>query len=243
MYRGKVTQVDSSGVWVTTADFGLLGPCQAVVANYAPGDMVLCVDVGEAASPELVVVGRLTAKGNATAGSTTDNAVARFDGTGGALQNSGVTIDDSGNIVQSGGGSSYHRILGTTASMYLDASASGSWSQVMYRTNGVNRWTIYKNEAVESGSAAGSDLVIGRYADNGSTYNEAVKITRSTGRVRIVAAGTAAGIELGSSGPTITVGTGAPPHSPPDGSIYLRTDGTATTTLYVRAGGAWSALS
>lgn len=33
---------------------------------------------------------------------TTDNAVARYDGTTGALQNSGVTIDDSGNISTSG---------------------------------------------------------------------------------------------------------------------------------------------
>jgi len=33
---------------------------------------------------------------------TTDNALARYDGTTGALQNSGVTVDDSGNITVSG---------------------------------------------------------------------------------------------------------------------------------------------
>ncbi|MBK8640617.1 MAG: hypothetical protein IPN92_20980 [Chromatiaceae bacterium] len=55
--------------------------------------------------------------------------------------------------------------------------------------------------------------------------------------------GSTAGIELGSGGPTITSGTGAPTHSAPNGSTYHRTDGTASTTLYVRAAGAWSALS
>jgi hypothetical protein len=38
-------------------------------------------------------------------------------------------------------------------------------------------------------------------------------------------------------------GTGAPSASAPNGSFYLRTDGTADTTLYVRAGGAWTSLT
>jgi hypothetical protein len=37
-------------------------------------------------------------KGGASPTTSTDNAIARYDGTGGALQNSGVTIDDSNNI-------------------------------------------------------------------------------------------------------------------------------------------------
>ena len=240
MMRGKVTAVDANGVYVQTAEYGTLGPCQAVVANYAVDDMVLCVNVGDEASPELVVVGRLTGTGSTTSGSSVDNAVARFDGTGGALQGSGVTIDDSGNVVQSGSTSLYHRVIGTTASMYLDASASGSWAQVMFRTGASNRWTFYKDEVAESGSDAGSDLVVGRYADNGTTYAEVVRFKRNSGTVRIVST---AGLEFGASGPTITVGTGAPSHSAPNGSVYLRTDGTASTTLYVRAAGSWSALS
>lgn len=38
-------------------------------------------------------------------------------------------------------------------------------------------------------------------------------------------------------------GTGVPSMSAPNGSLYLRTDGDASTTLYVQAGGAWKALS
>jgi hypothetical protein len=65
MYRGKVTAVDASGVYVQTAEYGTLGPCQAVVANYYVDSMVLCVNVGDEASPELVVVGQLSAAGSA----------------------------------------------------------------------------------------------------------------------------------------------------------------------------------
>lgn len=44
-----------------------------------------------------------------------------------------------------------------------------------------------------------------------------------------------------STSPTISTGTGVPSASEPDGSIYLRADGAAATTLYVRAAGAWVA--
>jgi hypothetical protein len=38
-------------------------------------------------------------------------------------------------------------------------------------------------------------------------------------------------------------GTGIPEVSAPNGSIFLRTDGATDTTLYIRAGGAWTALT
>lgn len=47
-------------------------------------------------------------------------------------------------------------------------------------------------------------------------------------------------IRIGGSGaPTITSGAGAPASSEPNGSLYLRTDGSTATTLYVRISGAW----
>lgn len=48
--------------------------------------------------------------------------------------------------------------------------------------------------------------------------------------------------QLVTAAPTITSGSGAPSAAEPNGSIYLRTNGTdADDTLYVRAGGAWIA--
>lgn len=43
--------------------------------------------------------------------------------------------------------------------------------------------------------------------------------------------------------PLITSGTGAPSAADPDGSIYLRRDGASATTVYVRVGGAWTAVA
>lgn len=42
---------------------------------------------------------------------------------------------------------------------------------------------------------------------------------------------------------SIQSGSGIPSVSAPNGSLFLRTDGTADTTLYVRAGGTWTALT
>lgn len=38
-------------------------------------------------------------------------------------------------------------------------------------------------------------------------------------------------------------GPGAPTETASNGTIYIRTDGGPSTTLYVRANGAWSALA
>ena len=242
MYRGKVTAVDAGGVYVQTAEFGVIGPCQAVVANYAFGDMVLLSDVGSDAMPDLVVVGRLTGTGSAVPGASTDNAVARFDGTGGALQNSGVTIDDGNNIVTKG---TFVSGNGATGSNHItvDAPKDTANADLGFRANGVNRWTIRRTADTESGSNAGSDLALVRRSDAGAQLSLPIIVWRATGKITVGDVGPTAGIELGAGGPTITTGTGAPTHSAPNGSTYHRTDGTASTTLYVRAAGAWSALS
>jgi hypothetical protein len=39
--------------------------------------------------------------------------------------------------------------------------------------------------------------------------------------------------------PTVTSGSGAPSASEPNGSVYLRTNGAAANTLYMRISGAW----
>lgn len=49
------------------------------------------------------------------------------------------------------------------------------------------------------------------------------------------------GTEVGASGPRIIADSGVPSVSAPNGSIYMRTDGGAGTTFYVRESGAWVA--
>ena len=222
MYRGKVTAVDASGVYVQTAEYGTLGPCQAVVANYAVADMVLCVNVGDEASPELVVVGRLTGTGSTTPGSSVDNTVARYDGTGGALQGSGVTIDDSGFVAAD--------------RLTLDR-ASGAEADLFFSKAGSFRWKLYRDEATESGSNAGSDFRIARRADDGSALSYVLTLWRGSGKVTLGDVGATAGLEFGSSGPRIMAGTGSPESvvTAPVGSLWLRTD--SSTALYVKQTG------
>lgn len=47
-------------------------------------------------------------------------------------------------------------------------------------------------------------------------------------------------VALGTSGLTFSWGAGAPTVAAASGSIYLRTDGGAGTTLYVREGAVWT---
>ena len=200
MYRGKVTEVDAKGVYVQTAEFGTLGPCQAVVANYTAGDMVLCVNVGDEASPELVVVGRLT--------TTTSSA----------------TVGDDGVVTVTGSLTPVMRFA--NASSIAAKTSSGTYEQFLWP-----RWS--------------DNVMYMNYGSAGWNIRNSSSLMRifvsDAGKVTIAVPGE--GIEMGSSGPTITSGTGAPSHTPPNGSIYLRTDGTASTTLYVRADGSWTALT
>ena len=182
MMRGKVTAVDAKGVYVQTAEFGVLGPCQAVAANYYVNSMVLCVNVGDEAAPELIVIGELS----------TGDAKVGWDVA------PGLRASESG----------------------------GGW--VVLNAAGNN---------IEMKAGAGTSFIL-PYNNTGTSpfkMNKRLQITATN-----VDTG---GIEMGASGPTITSGTGAPSHTPPNGSIYLRTDGTASTTLYVRAGGSWTALT
>lgn len=48
--------------------------------------------------------------------------------------------------------------------------------------------------------------------------------------------------EVDTASPSLTSGAGAPSASEPDGSVYLRTDGGAATTVYARVSGAWVAI-
>lgn len=51
-------------------------------------------------------------------------------------------------------------------------------------------------------------------------------------------------VTLGSGNPTITFGAGAPAATEPNGSIYMRSDGTTNTRLYVSQGaGTWSPIT
>ena len=162
---------------------------------------------------------------------STDNAVVRFDGTGGALQNSGVTIDDSNGTTIPGS----LTVSNSSGGRFMQISAAtSSNADLNFATAGSNRWSFRKSSDAESGSNVGSNFVITRRDDSGSQLSLSLIIWRNTGKVTFGDVGTTAGLEFGSSGPRMMVGTGSPEGAvtAPAGSQWWQTD--HATFGYVR---------
>lgn len=161
---------------------------------------------------------------------STDNSVPRFDGTGGTLQDSGVTISDDGGIyttgITSSVGSKFGAASGYSMNLYIDAGGNLQNAALMFTKDNTKRWFVGKEATSETGSNAGSNFRIWRYNDDGSSIGQAFGINRATGKVTIDSAGTTAGLELGSSGPREMVGTGSPEGAvtAPAGSVWRQTD-------------------
>lgn len=88
-----------------------------------------------------------------------------------------------------------------------------------------------------SGGVGGSINTSGSSNEAGGSINTSGGTLGPGGSIDL-SGGTAQG-----SAPYIVCGSGVPSSTLPNGSIYLRVNGTSSTTLYVRAGGSWSALS
>ena len=237
MYRGQVSAVDGAGVYVLvpalhpTAPFG---PLEHVGATPAVGARVLVVDCGGESEPDLVV---LTGGFPAT---STDNAVARFNGTAGALQNSGVTIDDSGRISSSGtsGTSNYLFVATTNNSAILWSRASGASGNYAYQIMQTRTGQADENET-QTGLSYDGSLYLQQKKVGGSSVNRDIWNIRPDGKFRFTFVGATGGLEMGSSGPRIMSGSGTPESvvTAPVGSLWLRTNGGAGTTLYVKESG------
>lgn len=101
--------------------------------------------------------------------SSTDTAIAKWNGTNGqTLQDSGITIDSSNNLVTPGN---------------LRISTAVANRDMMWQTSGSNRWGIRANNTAESGGNAGSNFQLSRYDDTGTILDSPITISRSTGVV------------------------------------------------------------
>lgn len=177
--------------------------------------------------------------------SATDNALVRFDGTGGkTVQGSGITVDDSNNITSNltmSKATPTLTLLASSGNAYADikANAGSDIAGIGLWANAYRRWIIVKNATAESGANVGSDLVIQAYDDTGGYLTTPVTITRSTGKVRLGSVGATAGLELGSSGPRMMSGTGSPEGvvTAPVGSIWFQTDSTVGVSHWRKASG------
>lgn len=157
----------------------------------------------------------------------TDNAVARYDAAGGALQNSVVLIDDSGNVtgvnsitlgspitVANGGTGlstlSPYRIMaaGTTATGNMQQIAAGSTGQLL-QSQGASALATYTTATYPSTVTANNLIfatatnVVGQV----STANSATLVTNSSGVPSYTASMTNGQVLIGSTGATPTPAT------------------------------------
>lgn len=125
-----------------------------------------------------------------------------------------------------------------TAPNWIVNGAAGSDRRFLFRTSGVDRWFAGADTAAESGSNAGSNFYIRALSDAGALIGNAVVINRATMAATFAAGVTITGtLTLGT--PTIRSGSGTPEGvvTAPVGSLFLRTNGGASTTLYVKETG------
>jgi hypothetical protein len=135
---------------------------------------------------------------------STDNAVARYDGVGGDVQDSGVIINDNDAV------SGVTRL--DVDNIRVDdntVSSTNTNGNIVLTPNGTGIVTTAATATIRSGASA--------------TAGGALAMRIGTGADGVV------GIFFGSGAPTI---------SAPRGSLYLRTDGSSTSTrLYVNTTG------
>ncbi len=109
-------------------------------------------------------------------------------------------------------------------------STSATWGLITFANIAAN--TIVDNNVSSSAAIAGTKISPSFGSQNVSTSGN---ITSSSGTITSLTFG----VNNGSTVPTITSGTGVPVTSPPDGSVFYRTDGTNVSAIYTRQSGAW----
>lgn len=124
----------------------------------------------------------------------------------------------------------------------LDKGVSGDISRIWGYTAGLARWAVdFGDASAEGGADSGSDFAIKAYDDAGTFVFDAIKINRDDRQ--ILSGGELTFVNdnpiAWNAGPTIKVGAGTPEGAVDGqiGSLFLRTDGGAGTSLYVKESG------
>lgn len=124
--------------------------------------------------------------------------------------------------------------------LLYDGSPMIGWQKALTFTNdpaGGFRWQ-HLLSGTESGANSGSDFAIARFTDAGAFIDAPVQINRATGLVTLTTARVLGALQL-NTGPSLYEGTGSPNGvvTAVVGSLFLRVDGAAGTSLYVKESG------
>jgi len=258
--------LNSSGLGITLKLDGTTGTSGiSFYSGNTPGASVGTTDIGIRA--KLIELQATTVQFNGLAdfnggvsliGSSTDNAIVRFDSTAGNVQNSGVTVSDINDVTVPGnvyvnGTASTDPILRVDAATgrtpYLTLRSQGPQDvyMILSREN-VTRFAIRSTQdefSIRSASDAGDIWA-------SAPYGNVFQIHRPTGKITLgphTTGGYTAGLEFGTSGPRIMTGTTSPEGSvtapvgsevinTSDGSKYDKISGTGNTGWSLRVNGA-----
>lgn len=121
-------------------------------------------------------------------GTKTDNAIVRFDGTTGKIQNTGITIDDSNNInmITTGMTGTSNKIVfnGSTdgADIYYQATASDRGNLVLNTRDDATSYIRFANNGNFNSYISTNDGIYHGNIDNGKIYtkNDTVSINSNT---------------------------------------------------------------
>jgi hypothetical protein len=258
--------LNSGGLGITLKLDGTTGTSGiSFYSGNTPGASVGTTDIGIRA--KLIELQATTVQFNGLAdfnggvslvGSSTDNAIVRFDSTAGNVQNSGVTVSDINDVTVPGnvyvnGTASTDPILRVDAATgrtpYLTLRSQGPQDvyMILSREN-VTRFAIRSTQdefSIRSASGAGDIWA-------SAPYGNVFQIHRPTGKITLgphTTGGYTAGLEFGTSGPRIMTGTTSPEGSvtapvgsevinTSDGSKYDKISGTGNTGWALRVNGA-----
>ena len=165
---------------------------------------------------------------------SSENLVLRRYNSGGTLQST-VTFSNStgawslpNNVTLTGSGRTLTVGDNTGAAAISTSKSDASTGTVEFFSAAVKRWQIEHDTS--------ENLVFRRY-NSGGTLQDSTTVSNSDGTWSFPK-----GIGLSGSASRFTAGTGAPSGGS-NGDLYWRTDGTASTCLYYRVGGVWTALA
>jgi len=177
---------------------------------------------------------------------TVDNAIARYDSTAGALQNSLAFVTDTGSIevpVAANYGWTGRAVFLSPSDGVIRLSNNLGTDFGRLQFGGVtSSFPAIKRNATAldfrlADDSAPCGIIAGDIA--GTTTSVTGTSTTRNATATPAAASAVSALTFGSAALTLTWGTGAPSQTQPKGSLYIRTDGTTTATrMYINTDGA-----
>lgn len=130
----------------------------------------------------------------------------------------------------------------STYGIYVDLEGAGSTAGYFYSVgDGISSYSGTGNALFGSGSAANANPTIVSYQAAGQAATVKALDVQNSSNVTKASLDFNGALRLSGQTATVTMGAGAPGGACVSGSLYLRTDGDAATTVYACAATVWGA--